>query len=163
MSVTATEDIVTGSCRYLRSKPEVLDAVDVFNIQGRPTPGIFSYQLWVPKMEGSQSTAIVVQHDGGWAAPNQHNTLRFPRLLLSVWADPLRDDQGNNNDSRVQSRANACFEIADKYLHLAAGGTVMFGSIRVVDCVRLTEPTIASVPDGDGLVHLQAYYAVTQG
>jgi len=162
LSVTATEDIVTGCTRYLLAQQPVLDAVDTFNIQGQLTPGIFSYQLWTP-IEGTQKTAVVVQHEGGWATPNLHNTLRFPRILLSVWADPLRDAANNNIDPRVQSRANACFEIVDKYLHMSAGANVMFGSIRIVDCVRLTEPAIDQVADGDGLVLLRAYYAVTQG
>lgn len=162
MSVTATEDIVTGAVRYLRTQPEVLDAVDTFTINGKLTPGVFSYRLWT-RMEGSQSTAVVIQHDGGWATPNIHNTLRFPRLVLNVWADPLRDEQNNNVDPRVQGRANACFEIVDRFLHLTAGPDRMFGSIRVVSCVRITEPVIYDVQDGDGLVRLQASYAVTQG
>lgn len=167
MSVTATEDIVTGASRYLRGFPEVVNAVDTFTITGTAgasstTPGIWPYRLWT-RMEGSQKTSIVVAREGGWAAANTHNTLRFPRLVLNVWADPLRDGQNNNVDPRVQSRANACFEIADKYLHLTGGPERWFGDIRVVSCVRLTEPVIYDVADGDGLVRLQAYYAVTQG
>lgn len=162
MSVTATEDIVTGATRYLRSKPEVIDAVDTFVIDGKLTPGVFSYRLWTT-MEGSQKTSIVLAHEGGWATPNLHNTLRFPRLVLNVWADPLRDAQNNNIDPRVRGRANACYEIVDRFLHMTAGAERMFGTIRVVSCVRITEPVIADVQDGDGLIRLQVFYAVTQG
>lgn len=163
-SNTSDDDIVTGAVTYLLADPTCLGAVDVFNIGGRPAPGIFAYRLALPNlMEGSSNTAVVLAHDGGWAAPNLYNTLRFPRLLLNVWADPIRDAQKNNIDPLVQRRANACFETFDKVLHRCAGGDTRFGTLRVLDIVRLTEPTILDVPDGDGLVRLQAYYAVTQG
>lgn len=162
MSVVATEDIVTGCVAYLQAQPEVLAAVDTFNIGGRVIDGVFGYRLWT-RMEQSQKTSIVIAHDGGWAAPNMHNTLRFPRILLNVWADPLRDGTGNNIDPLVAGRANACFEIVDRFLHLTAGAERMFGSIRVISCVRLTEPVPIDVPDGDGLIRIQAYYAATQG
>lgn len=163
-SNTTDDDVVTGAVSYLLSQPECLAAVDIFNIGGQPAPGIFAYRLALPNlMEGSSSTAVVVAHDGGWAAPNLFNTLRFPRLLVNVWADPIRDAQKNNIDPLVQRRANACFETFDKVLHRVGGGDVRFGTLRVIDIVRLTEPVILDVGDGDGLVRLQCYYAVTQG
>lgn len=163
MTVTfAGDDIVTGATAWLRSIPECVAAVDTFNISGKISPGIFGYRLWT-RMEGSESTAVVIAHDGGWAAPNLYNTMRFPRLLLNVWADPRRDEQRNNVDPLVQQRVNGCFEVFDKALHRTAGAEVYWGSLRVLSCVRLTEPIIVDVSDGDGLVRLQAYYAVTQG
>lgn len=163
MTVTVVgDDIVTGALAYLRAQPELIAAVDSFNIDGQLTPGIFPYRLWT-RMEGSSSTSVVIARDGGWAAPNLSNTLRFPRLLLNVWTDPIRDAQGHNVEATVQRRANACFEVFDKYLHNVAGGVMWWGTLRIVDCLRLTEPVFVDVPDGDGLVRLQAYYAVTQG
>jgi hypothetical protein len=156
------QDIVNGCVLYLKAQPEVLAAVDTFDIQGVPTSGIFSYQL-ACEIQQTQKLAVVVQHEGGWATPNIHNTLRFPRLLVNIWIDPIRDAQGNKADPRIQARANACFEVIDKFLHMAAGGDLMFGPVRVVDCVRLTEPAIDNVRDGDGMVLLRAFYAVTQG
>lgn len=163
MTVTVLgDDIVTGAVSYLRSQPELIAAVDAFNIGGKLTPGIFHYKLWTV-MEGSQSTCVVISHDGGWAAPNLTNTLRFPRLVLTVWTDPLRDGNGNNIDPAVRLRANACFETFDKYLHVVGGGEMRWGTLRIIDCLRLTEPVFIDVPDGDGGVRLQTYYAVTQG
>lgn len=159
-SVSTDDDIVTGAVSYLLSMPQCLGAVDSFNIGGRPAPGIFAYRLSTV-MEGSSATSVVIAHDGGWAAPNLTNTLRFPRLLLNVWADPIRDAQKNNIDPLVQRRANACFETFDSVLHRVGGGDVRFGTVRVIDCVRLTEPVMFDV--GDGLIRLQAYYAITQG
>jgi hypothetical protein len=159
-SNTTDDDIVTGAVTYLRAQPECVTAVDTFTIGGKPTPGIFGYRLSTV-MEGSSATSVVIAHDGGWAAPNLYNTLRFPRLLLNVWADPIRDAQKNNIDPLVQRRANACFETFDKVLHRSFGEVIWFGTVRVVDCVRLTEPIM--LDGGDGLIRLQAYYAVTQG
>lgn len=163
MVVTSgADDIVSGSVDWLRSQQSCLDAVDIFNIGGKLTPGIFQYRLWV-RMEGSEKTSVVIAHDGGWAAPNIYNTMRFPRLLLNVWADPLRDAQKNNIDPAVQRRAQNVFDVFDQQLHRTAGADVMWGTLRILSCVRLTEPTVIEVPDGDGLIRLQAYYAVTQG
>lgn len=162
VSMSVPDDLVSGALTYLRAQPELVAAVDVFNIGGKLTPGIFPYKLW-DKMEGSQSTAVVIAHDGGWAAPNLDNTLRFPRLLVNVWTDPVRDANGNNVDPAVQRRAYACFDIFDKYLHRVAGGEQYWGTLRIIDCLRLTEPVFVDVTDGDGLVRLQAYYAITQG
>lgn len=156
------DDIVTGATKYLQAQPECLTAVDTFNISGRVVPGIFAYQLGV-RMEQSQRTSVLITHDGGWAAPNIVNSMRFPRLLLSVLADPLRDGNGNARDPMLQRRANACFETFDKYLHCIGSGEMWWGSLRVLDSIRLTEPSVNSVGDGDGLIRMQAYYAITQG
>lgn len=154
-----TDDIISAVVTYLRSKPAIIAVL------GSDGDGswLFQYRLWA-EIEGTSSTAAVLSHEGGWAGANLHNTLRFPRLLLSVWADPQRDAGHNATDpGEVQRRANAAFEVIDSYLHRPQGDSQMWGSIRTVDCVRLTEPAIYVVPDGDGLVQLQAYYAVTQG
>lgn len=157
------EDIVSAAVTWLGGFPDVLAALGVFNIDQVLTPGLFQYRLWTP-IESTSSTACVVESDGGWAAANMHNTLRFPRLLISVWADPIRDFSSNSIDpGEVIRRAMNAFWTLDAHLHRAQGGEQMWGTLRTVDCVRLTEPVIYAVPDGDGLVRVQSYYAVTQG
>ncbi len=157
------DDIVQAAVTWLLGFPDVLDSVGTFIIDGVSSPGLFQYNLWTP-IEGTGSTACVVDNDGGWTGPNNHNTLRFPRLLLNVWADPIRDGGSNSVDpGEVRRRATRTFEVLDSHLHRAYGGDQLWGEVRTVDCVRLTEPAIYAVPDGDGLVRLQAYYAVTQG
>lgn len=156
------DDVVTGALAWLRAKPDVVDAVDMFNIGGTIGPGIWGYRAWT-RMEGTGKTAVVIAHDGGWAAPNTHNTLRFPRLVVTVWADPKRDATKNDIDPYVQKRADACFQVLDKHLHRTGGPSIFWGTLRVVTCVRLTEPNMYPVPDGDGLIRLQTFYAVTEG
>lgn len=162
MTISDRDDIVSGAVTYLRAQPEVVAAVDTFNINNSFSPGIFQYRLWTV-MEGSEKTSCVINTDGGWAGPNLHNTLRFPRLLLNIWADPLRDAQKNNIDPLVQRRATNTFEAIDPFLHCMEGSDMRWGTLRVISCLRLTEPVVYPVPDGDGLVRLQCYYAVTQG
>lgn len=160
--VTA-DDIVSGAVTRLRGIPEAVAAVSTFIIGGVPTAGIFQYRLWA-KVEGEGGTCAVLSSDGGWAAANMHNTLRFPRLTLNIWADPIRDDINNVVDpGEVMRRSFATFKVFDKYLHLAGEAEVTWGQLRVISCVRLTEPTTIVVPDGDGLVRCQVNYAVTEG
>lgn len=160
--IVEPDDIVNGAVTWLLQHSDAVDAVDAFNIGGALKPGIFPYRLWT-RMEGSEKTSVVIAHDGGWAAPNAHNTLRFPRLTVSVWTDPYRDEQKNDIDPGVQARANAVFDVFDKLLHWPAGRDQIWGTIRVISCLRMTEPAIGLVPDGDGLVRIQTIYGVVQG
>ncbi len=157
------DDIVQAAATWLLGFPDVVSALGTFVIDGVPTPGLFQYSNWV-NIGGSSSTSCVIDSEGGWAAANPHNTLRFPRLSINVWADPIRDSINNNADSgEARRRATQTFWTIDRHLHRAQGGSQIWGDLRTVDCVRLTEPTLYIVPDGDGLVRLMAYYGVTQG
>lgn len=157
------DDIVSGLVTWLRAQPEVVAAVSTYVIGGQSTAGIFQYQPWA-KLEGTCSTCAVITNDGGWVAANPHNTLRFPRITLNIWADPLRDNVNNVVDpGEVMRRAFATYRVFDKYLHRTAGAEVMWGQLRVLASVRLVEPTIYVVPDGDGLVRCQVLYAITEG
>lgn len=156
------DDIVQGCVKYLQAFPDVVAVVGSFAVVPA-SPYLFQHRLWV-EMEGSQSTAAVISSDTGWAAPNLHNTLRFPRVVLTLYADPARDSQGNVTDpGEVRRRIDDAFTVFDRRLHRVSGGTQMWGTVRTVSCERLTEPTNAAVPDGDGLRSLVASYAVTQG
>lgn len=161
MTAPATkDDLVTGCIKFLSAKPDIIAALGT-NSDGSPM--LFGYNNWA-EMEGTQSTCAILSNEGGWASPNIHNTLRFPRLELNIWADPIRDPINNlKNPHEVMLRIEAVFELFDRYLHRVAGETQMWGQIRTVACVRLTDPISYRVPDGDGLVRLMANYAVTQG
>lgn len=157
------DDIVSGAVKYLRAQPEIVAAVSTYVISGRPTAGVFQYRPWA-KIEGSQGTAAILTSEGGWTSPNLSNTLRFPRLTLNIWADPRRNDQNNVVDpGEVMRRAFATYRVFDKFLHRTGGPEVMFGQLRVISSVRMTEPVTYFVPDGDGLVRCQVIYAVTEG
>lgn len=157
------DDIVSGCVKYLRAQPQAVAAVSTYVIGGQPGPGIFGHSPWA-RIEGSSGTAVVISHEGGWAGPNLHNTLNFPRITVNVWADPMRDNGRNaSNPGEVVQRAFATYRVVDKLLHRIAGPEVYFGTLRVIECLRLTEPVIYMVPDGDGLVRCQNFYALTEG
>lgn len=157
------DDIVQATVKHLIGFPDVLAVLDSFEVDGGSMPGLWQYRLFA-QMEGTSGTACVIDSDGGWAGANPHNTLRFPRLMVTIWADPIRDMGSNAVDpGEVQRRAIRAFWAVDARLHRPQGGSQLWGSLRTVDCVRLTEPTMYVVPDGDGLVRCAGYYAITQG
>lgn len=157
------DDVVSGAVKFLLVQPEILEAVSSYIIGGQNTPGIFQYRTWT-NIEGSSTTCAVLSSDGGWAGANMHNTLRFPRLTCNIWADPMRDAGRNVTDpGEVMRRCFAVYKVFDKYLHRTGGPEVYFGTLRIISSVRLTEPTILVVPDGDGLVRCQTTYAITEG
>ncbi len=155
------DDVVQGVVKYLQSQPAVVATLGTF--EGTTSPWLFQRRMWA-EIEGSSSTACMLYSDGGWTSANNHNTLRFPRLSMEIWADPLRDSQNNvTNPAEVWRRINRTYHIIDSYLHRPQGGTVYWGTVRTVDCVRLAEPTSYEVPDGDGTIRLMVSYAVTEG
>jgi hypothetical protein len=157
------DDIVSGAAKFLLAQPETVAAVSSYSIGGQSTPGIFQYRTWTT-IEGTSSTCVVLTNEGGWAGANLHNTLHFPRLTCTIWADPIRDAGGNVTDfGEVNRRAFAAYQVFDKYLHRTGGDEVYFGQLRVISSIRLTEPTISAVSDGDGLLRLQTSYAITEG
>lgn len=128
-----------------------------------------SYPSWVwrekpwEKVEGSQKSAIVISERGGWAAPNRHNTARFPRLQFEVFADPTRTAGGNPSTTEAGAKAKEIFYLLDRMFHLPQGGEVAWQGTRVVGSSRLEEPDVVPVPDGDGLVRLLVSYGVVLG
>jgi hypothetical protein len=156
----STDDLVQGAARFLGALTDVTAALGKFPDD---TPWLFQHTLWAT-VEGSSSTAAVLTNTGGWAGANVQNTLRFPRLGLELWVDPQRDSDGNvTTPGEAQRRADALFAIFDKHLHRCANGVQMWGTVRTIACVRLAEPSVYAVPDGDGLLRAQTFYAVTQG
>lgn len=157
------DDIVSGAVKWLRAQPEAVAVVSSFVIDGVETAGIFQYRPWA-KLEGTGKTAVVFSHEGGWTAANTHNSLRFPRLTMNVWADPLRDARNNvRYPGEVMRRVYACYKTFDSFLHRTGESEARWGTVRVISSVRLAEPVIYVVPDGDGLVRCLVNYAITEG
>lgn len=156
-----TDDIVTGASAYLRDQPDVLAVLGHY--PGTSTPWLFQHRLWV-KVENSQSTACVLSRNTGWTGPNLHNTLRFPRLGVDIWVDPLRDESNNviDPDEAVRRITNA-YQVIDRHLHRPQSGEQWWGEIRTITCTRLAEPIILPDPDGQKPLRLQVFYAITEG
>ncbi len=155
------DDLVQGAVKWLLTQSDVTAVVGTFDETA--SPWLFQHQLWA-RVEGSQSTAAVLSRAGGWSGANEHNTMRFPRLSLEVYADPLRDT-GNNVTDPGESwrRIEAAWSAFDTVLHRPAAESVMWGTVRTLGCLRLGEPNIYSVPDGDGMLRCQCFYGVVTG
>ncbi len=155
-----TDDLVQGAAKYLLAQPEI---TAVLGATPEGSPWLFQHNLYV-NVEGSSSTAAVVGYGGGWSGGNEHNTLRFPRLSLELYADPQRDAGMNVVEpGEVWRRLNEAFETFDRFLHRPQGGDQMWGTVRTISSTRSTEPSMYAVPDGSGLLRAQAFYALEQG
>jgi hypothetical protein len=156
-----TDDLVAGCVRWLSGLPDVLAVLGT--TPDGTAPLLFQNELFRGDIEGSQTTAAVITHTGGWGGANEHNTMAFPRLTLELFVDPMRDPGGNaTRPGETYRRINAAYKVFDRRLHRPQGGTQYWGSVRTTDCVRLAEPTIVGVADGDGLLRLQVSYGVTE-
>ncbi len=155
-----TDDLVQGAVINLLLQPSV---VAVLGATPAGSPWLFQHALYVA-VEGTSSTAAVIRRAGGWAGANEHNTMSFPRLSLELYCDPQRDSGKNITDpGEVWRRIDAAYQAFDRVLHRPQGGEQWWGEIRTSSCSRLAEPTMYAVPDGNGLLRAQVFYAVEQG
>jgi hypothetical protein len=159
-SPVTADDLVTGATEYLAVY------ADVRAVLGKE-PGtnnlyLYRHRPWV-KIENSQSTICVLTRTTGWAPPNLHNTMRFPRLGVDIWVDPLRDTDNNvvDPDEAVRRAFNA-YTVIDRHLHRPQGGERWFGTIRTIACERIVEPILLPT-NPDTPLRLQVFYAVTEG
>lgn len=161
MQPAGPDTLVSGCVRWLRGHDDIRTALG--RTTDTDTPWIFQHAVWAP-LEGSGQTAAVLSRAGGWAGGNPHNSLRFPRLSVELYADPHREALGNPVDpGETHDRLETVWEVFDRLLHRAGSGTQMWGTVRTIDSVRLAEPVTYPVPDGDGMLRSQCFYAVTVG
>ena len=77
------------------------------------------------RIENTSRCMIVINEDGTWAARNEHNTLRFPRLQVDIWADPTRNSDGSVQVYDASDKIERIAKVLDKHLHLTDPGTSM--------------------------------------
>lgn len=156
----ATDDLAQGASTWLATFPDVLA---VLGVNDDDVPLLFQNTPF-GRIECTQSTALVLSQMGGWAGPNDFNTMRFPRLSVEIYVDPLRDSMNNPIDpGEAHRRASNAFNVIDRRLHRPQSGVQMWGTVRTIACLRLGEPNVFGVPGGDGMLRLHVFYGVTQG
>ena len=130
-----------------------------------------SYPIWVCdeepvniKVEGTSRCLIVVNEEGTWTSPNEHNTMRFPRLQVDIWADPTRNEDKSVRFHDAKTKIMAIQEVVDSYFHMVdpsgpEGLPRFWGTldeilshtgVMVVGSHRLTGPEFFPIRDGDG-------------
>lgn len=156
-------ELLIAARRELARHPEI---TSLLGSDDRFATWIFRWRLYVD-VEGSGQIAVLLREDGGWASPNNHNTARFPRMTVEIHADVPRTARLNPAMATAQDRAKAAYYALDRVLHVPQGGEIRWGDgteqLRIVSSLRLTEPQVSQVSDGDGVARLVTAYAVTLG
>jgi hypothetical protein len=154
-----TDDLVAGCVKYLLGLPDVLAVLG--KSPTNAVPYLYQHQLYAT-IQNTQSNAAVIIRSGGWAAPNVHNSMRFPRLGLEITSDQMRDD-GNNPilPGEVLRRIDVVYRALDAHLHRPQSGEQYWGTVRVIACTRLAEPSVYAL--GGGLWRLATSYGVSEG
>jgi hypothetical protein len=70
------------------------------------------------KLEGSQSSLIVINEAGNWQPRNEHNSQTFPRLRVDIWSDPTRNENGSVKVHDADDKILDIRKILDRHLHL---------------------------------------------
>lgn len=126
----------------------------------------------------SHQALIVVSYDGQWQEPNAHNTARFPRILLDIWASPTRQPGGSPRQPDADLLIEEIFEDIRPYIHTIQpsvpgnrdldqtkpylgrpGNPRIWGTfaeiatatgVLVMSSQQVSEPTFFDVKDGNG-------------
>lgn len=160
------DDVATGAVKYLSTFTDVTSLLGSYSLtdpvvanQGKPY--LFAGDI-LATMEGSSVAAIVCTDFGGWGLPPQLRTMRFRRLQLEVWVDPLRDSSNNITETSVytRNRGNAVFNAVQYRLQRTDPDTIVWGDMVTIGCQLITEPVFAPEPDGDWLQVGTAYFGV---
>ena len=126
----------------------------------------------------SHQALIVITHDGTWQSPNEHNTARFVRINVDIWASPTRQADGTVIRNDADDLIEEVMEAIRPYLHTVnpsvpgnsttdpvlpylgkPGQPRIWGTasqiaagtgVLVIGSQALNEPTFNDVKDGNG-------------
>jgi hypothetical protein len=165
----AAHDFATAAHRKLASVPGVISALGSSVPPDPAVVWLFVRELQTDQVEGSGKAAAVLREEGAWARPNQHNTARFPRLSLEIFADASRDMNGAVVRRDAEQRARAVWERFDAVLHRVDGFSEIWGStssdpgIRVWGSQLMSLPDVYDINDWVGGKRLQCHYGLNTG
>lgn len=148
-------DIVLAVRDYLASQSTV---TALLGSDAKFGPWVFQDSLYWEL--NSQTCAIVVTDNGSWTSPNDHNTARFPMVLLTFCADPQRDANQNITHDDTGAKIRALHEAVFKVLHWTDANERQLGTLRVLRSSCLNEPQIRPYVDGDHAASAQITYAI---
>lgn len=156
---------------YLAQQPEVAallgsdEVWDSWIFVGTPEVNI----------ESTSKAMVVLFVDGGWAGANSYNTARFPRIVVDIWVDPTRSDDGSVFRKDAEERAEEIYKAIDRHLHLVhnslPGGEFIYWGTReqieektgerIVGSTRSGEPDYAPAFDNLGATIARVNYNVS--
>jgi hypothetical protein len=163
------DDVASGAVKFLTKFADVTGLLGSFPLSdqiaanaGRPWLFADNNQGVLATMEGSSAAAVVCGDYGGWDVPPMLGTLRFRRLRVDVWVDPLRDVNRSvtETSSLTTNRGLAVFAALQFHLQRTDNDAIFWGDLCTVGCQLLTDIQFTPVPDGDWLQRGTAYYGV---
>lgn len=127
-----------------------------------PDGWIFSDDIYTT-LENKSKCAIVITVSGG-QTPNEHNTVRFPRMTVDVWADPTRNADLSVRVPDAKDKIQTIVEALKKHFHtvnLSDGngmpriwGTPVEVAARtgvvILGSSQSTEPDFSPIADAEG-------------
>lgn len=152
-------DIVLAARRMLAAESSV---TDLLGSDTRYDTWLFTDTLYA-QVENSQTCAVVLTGEGSWSAPNDYNTARFPRLGVTIYADPQRDEQNNLTVDDTREKIMNVHAALFHLLHLVHGHAVLWDDVRVLRSSCLNEPQVRLWVDADHAASAQVFYAVGVG
>lgn len=169
VELRASTDLAVAVHRMLMAVPGVVDALGSSDGPDFAGVWLFVRELQVV-VEGSGKAAAVIREEGAWARPNDHNTARFPRLSLEIFADSTRDPVTGRVVTRdAEPRARAVWERFNPIFHRVTGFSEIWGStdtdpgMRVWGSRLMSLPDVYDISDWDGGKRLQCHYGLSVG
>jgi len=128
------------------------------------------------KVENTGRCLIVVNEEDTWTTPNQHNTMRFPRLFVDIWADPTRNSDKSIKKFDAKKKIEDIQAFVDKHLHLVDSGTpsgeiYIWGTaeqiasktgVPITGSQRLDGPTFSPISNAEGAYMGRLTYGVNK-
>ena len=114
-------------------------------------------------MEASGSACVLLSHGGYWTTQNRQNTMKFPQIWVSLFADTSRDDNAiptNLTAQRGEDKVQRMYDVVSPIFHDPTNTIHRFGDIHVVNTFESQVPVVEPVDD-DGLFRLISTYEVT--
>lgn len=157
-------DVTTAAYQRLTQHPEFLQllrdgVVGTDALLSEPLIGVLVSQSWVFQglndegapyrdPEGSGRVVIVVSALSEWSGMNAHNTAKFPRLQVLVYADATRDDLGAVPHNDARQKAAHVVSRMDKIFHLPQNQEEdqRWGELRIHSSLRQGTISVRDVP-----------------
>lgn len=145
-----TENLV----EHLLDAPEIQALVTKGTIGSDPVKYprgyIFEGKPYVPIDNLNRSSVVVVTSSGTWGSPLRGSRLRFPRIIIDIWAAPTKDADGNVAEFDADDVIEEVFDAMYPYIHLTHrtptnGGLFRWESANIVDSEILSGPTNRNV------------------
>lgn len=94
---------------------------DIRRLVGRSTnwgTWVFDEKPLGAKFESNSTCLIVVNEGEPWTDPNEHNTMKFPTIIVDIWADPTRNEDRSTKIPDATEKIETIQDVVDRHLHL---------------------------------------------